>query len=86
MRFLSALMPREARFFALFNPARRVHRAGGRAAAELVGTTSARNVAPPDSSTSARSSASADKDHLRNGVAADSTFITPFDRKTTSTA
>ena len=36
MRFLSSLMPREARFFALFNRHAELTVEGGRAAAELI--------------------------------------------------
>ena len=80
MRFLSALMPREARFFTLFNQHADLIAAGGRAAAELV----------RDYADTGRRAAligqigdierSADKITYETVSLLHSTFITPFDR------
>jgi predicted phosphate transport protein (TIGR00153 family) len=80
MRFLSALMPREARFFKLFNQHAELIAAGGRAAAELV-----RQYA--DEARRAELIARigdlerrADKFTYETVQLLHSTFITPFDR------
>ena len=80
MRFLSALMPREARFFALFNRHAELIVEGGRAILELV----------QDYADEARRAAliarigeverSADKVTYETVQLLHSTFITPFDR------
>jgi len=80
MRFLSALMPREARFFTLFNQHADLIAAGGRAAADLV----------RDYADSERRAAliqqigdierRADKITYETVSLLHSTFITPFDR------
>jgi predicted phosphate transport protein (TIGR00153 family) len=80
MRFLSALMPRQTRFFTLFNRHAEFIASGGRAAAELV-----RDYA--DQERRARLIAqigdterSADKITYETVSLLHSTFITPFDR------
>jgi predicted phosphate transport protein (TIGR00153 family) len=80
MRFLSALMPREARFFALFNQHAELIVAGGRATVDLV----------RDYSDTARRAAlieqigdierRADKFTYETVQLLHATFITPFDR------
>jgi predicted phosphate transport protein (TIGR00153 family) len=80
MRFLSALMPREARFFTLFNQHADLIAAGGRAAADLVRgyDDAARRAAliQQIGDTERR----ADKITYETVSLLHSTFITPFDR------
>ena len=80
MRFLSALMPREARFFTLFNQHADLIAAGGRAAAELV-----RDYADTERRAALIGQIgdierSADKITYETVSLLHSTFITPFDR------
>ncbi len=80
MRFLSALMPREARFFALFNQHADLIAAGGRAAADLVrdyADTERRAALIQQIGDIERS---ADKITYETVSLLHSTFITPFDR------
>jgi len=80
MRFLSALMPREARFFALFNQHAELIVAGGRATLELV-----RGYADVQRRTQLIEQIGdierrADKFTYETVQLLHSTFITPFDR------
>jgi len=80
MRFLSALMPREARFFVLFNQHADLVATGGRAAAELV-----RNYADEQRRAALIQQIGdverrADKITYETVQLLHSTFITPFDR------
>ncbi len=80
MRFLSALMPREARFFALFNQHAELIVAGGRATVELVrdyADTSRRAALIEQISDIERR---ADKFTYETVQLLHATFITPFDR------
>jgi hypothetical protein len=80
MRFLSALMPREARFFALFNQHAELIVAGGRATVELVrdyADTSRRAALIAQISDIERR---ADKFTYETVQLLHATFITPFDR------
>ena len=80
MRFLSALMPRETRFFALFDRHAQFIATGGRAAAELVrdyADLSRRAVLIQQIGDTERS---ADKITFETVQLLHSTFITPFDR------
>ena len=80
MRFLSALMPREARFFTLFNQHADLIAAGGRSAAELVrdyADTERRAALIQQIGDIERS---ADKITYETVSLLHSTFITPFDR------
>ena len=80
MRFLSALMPREARFFALFNHHAELIVAGGRATVELVrdyADTSRRAALIEQISDIERR---ADKFTYETVQLLHATFITPFDR------
>lgn len=80
MRFLSALMPREARFFALFNQHAELVAAGGRATIDLV-----RDYADTTRRTALIERIGdierrADKITYETVQLLHSTFITPFDR------
>jgi len=80
MRFLSALMPREARFFVLFNQHAELVATGGRTAAELV-----RNYADEQRRAALIQQIGdverrADKITYETVQLLHSTFITPFDR------
>jgi predicted phosphate transport protein (TIGR00153 family) len=80
MRFLSALMPREARFFVLFNQHAELVATGGRTAAELV-----RNYADEPRRAALIQQIGdverrADKITYETVQLLHSTFITPFDR------
>jgi hypothetical protein len=80
MRFLSALMPREARFFTLFNQHADLIAAGGRAAADLVrgyDDTARRASLIHEIGDIERR---ADKITYETVSLLHSTFITPFDR------
>ena len=80
MRFLSALMPREARFFALFNQHAELIVAGGRATVELVrdyADTSRRAALIEQIGDIERR---ADKFTYETVQLLHATFITPFDR------
>jgi len=80
MRFLSALMPREARFFTLFNQHAELIAAGGRAAADLVrgyDDTARRAALIQQIGDIERR---ADKITYETVSLLHSTFITPFDR------
>jgi predicted phosphate transport protein (TIGR00153 family) len=80
MRFLSALMPREARFFTLFNQHADLIAAGGRAAADLVrgyDDTGRRGSLIQQIGDIERR---ADKITYETVSLLHSTFITPFDR------
>ena len=80
MRFLSALMPREARFFALFNQHAELIVAGGRATVDLVrdyADTSRRAALIEQISDIERR---ADKFTYETVQLLHATFITPFDR------
>jgi predicted phosphate transport protein (TIGR00153 family) len=80
MRFLSALMPREARFFALFNQHAELVAAGGRATVELVeryADTARRAALIQQIGDIERR---ADKFTYETVQLLHSTFITPFDR------
>jgi hypothetical protein len=80
MRFLSALMPREARFFTLFNQHADLIAAGGRAAADLVrgyDDTARRAALIQQIGDIERR---ADKITYETVSLLHSTFITPFDR------
>ena len=80
MRFLSALMPREARFFTLFNQHADLIAAGGRAAADLVrdyDDTGRRAALIQQIGDIERR---ADKITYETVSLLHSTFITPFDR------
>jgi predicted phosphate transport protein (TIGR00153 family) len=80
MRFLSALMPREARFFTLFNQHAELIAAGGRAAADLVrgyDDTERRAALIQQIGDIERR---ADKITYETVSLLHSTFITPFDR------
>jgi predicted phosphate transport protein (TIGR00153 family) len=80
MRFLSALMPREARFFALFNQHAELVAAGGRATVELVEryADTARRAALIEQIGDIERRA--DKFTYETVQLLHSTFITPFDR------
>jgi len=80
MRFLSALMPREARFFALFNQHAELVAAGGRATVELVDryADTARRAALIQQIGDIERRA--DKFTYETVQLLHSTFITPFDR------
>jgi predicted phosphate transport protein (TIGR00153 family) len=80
MRFLSALMPREARFFALFNQHAELIVAGGRATLELVrGYADVQRRAPLIEQIG-DIERRADKFTYETVQLLHSTFITPFDR------
>lgn len=80
MRFLSALMPREARFFALFNRHAEFVAAGGRATAELVRDYSDEDRRATLIQHIGEIERSADKITYETVSLLHSTFITPFDR------
>jgi predicted phosphate transport protein (TIGR00153 family) len=80
MRFLSALMPREARFFALFNQHAELIVAGGRATLDLVrGYADVQRRAPLIEQIG-DIERRADKFTFETVQLLHSTFITPFDR------
>ena len=80
MRFLSALMPREARFFALFDRHAEFIAAGGRATAELVRDYSDEDRRAALIEYIGEIERSADKITYETVSLLHSTFITPFDR------
>jgi uncharacterized protein len=80
MRFLSALMPREARFFALFDRHAEFVAAGGRATAELVRDYSDEDRRAALIQHIGEIERSADKITYETVSLLHSTFITPFDR------
>ena len=80
MRFLSALMPREARFFALFNRHAEFIAQGGRANSELVRTYSDQVQRAALIARIGELERSADKVTYETVQLLHSTFITPFDR------
>ena len=80
MRFLSALMPREARFFALFDRPAEFIAAGGRATAELVRDYSDEERRAALIQYIGEIERSADKITYETVSLLHSTFITPFDR------
>jgi len=80
MRFLSALMPREARFFALFNQHAELVAAGGRATVELVRTYADEQRRAALIEQIGDVERRADKITYETVQLLHSTFITPFDR------
>jgi predicted phosphate transport protein (TIGR00153 family) len=80
MRFLSALMPREARFFTLFNQHAELVAEGGRAAAELVRSYSDEARRSELIGRIGEVERRADKFTYETVSLLHSTFITPFDR------
>jgi predicted phosphate transport protein (TIGR00153 family) len=80
MRFLSALMPREARFFTLFNQHAELVAEGGRAAAELVRRYSDEARRSELIGRIGEVERRADKFTYETVSLLHSTFITPFDR------
>ena len=80
MRFLSALMPREARFFALFNRHADFVAEGGRAMAELVRDYNDRYRRAALIERINEVERAADKVTYETVSLVHSTFITPFDR------
>jgi uncharacterized protein len=80
MRFLSALMPREARFFALFNQHAELVATGGRTAAELVRTYADEQRRASLIQQIGDVERRADKITYETVQLLHSTFITPFDR------
>jgi len=80
MRFLSALMPREARFFKLFNQHAELVAEGGRAAAELVRHYADETRRGELIARIGEVERRADKFTYETVSLLHSTFITPFDR------
>ena len=80
MRFLSALMPREARFFTLFNQHADLIAAGGRAAVDLVRGYDDTGRRAPLIQQIGDIERRADKITYETVSLLHSTFITPFDR------
>jgi len=80
MRFLSALMPREARFFALFNQHAELVAQGGRAASELVSKYADERRRAALIEQIGDVERRADKITYETVQLLHSTFITPFDR------